>query len=1326
MAICQEGVVSWFSMASQSQHLQLSTLRQAATTFLLQAQQANAVALMIRPSLSGSLTWNEPFDDDDNNRPDTAFNRGLSTLTLPTITRYALVLARAIQFLINLHGDAVSLPTDDELCALDPSQVAHTVCDYLLLSEWPNNVQQPKIGPLAQAAIALSLKDIRGPAHSSTPVTSSRHLGLVSAPELASISSALMSAIKSAIVLARVFNSNQAFSFQNSASATQLAKIRRLYGELHTAAANTDVMIDEHQSAVRGTLVLRIVHEARQPVYVWLNEICNAVNHALAHCANLFRQLLNNFQLPQDVVLQLVSFSSPTMLFKPNGSTLADFSADQTLAELCTEHHQFSIINFGLDLCKVLQQQLRVSDDQFRQSTLKIMSKLQPFLVFLTHVVSGAPGRSADLLNLSFRGTADDVCIVHAQSENQLRIVTLIHKHATRQAGSLKSVQRHPTYSVGVALSLWSTLRTAMDKSSSLWLPGTKEIDILDNWRTAALTCFMFHMDWNHWRFVAQFIISEYAGDIQAISNELRSGSGLSYSTINEVDYSSVARTSASALLSQGFGHTLSTANSHYLATSTSNNDWLFANVAYQRLLQLRERIDVAASQPQASMSLVPDETTSGDEKSLFALELLETVYHSTSFRSKVQETSVQLMLEGTHDMIVISGCGSGKSALFLTAAEAARRQQKAVFVLCPRSDVVQAASALAKDAALPVIVFGDSDATTTSFIQDAIEGTLRFCLLIATFDNVADSGILSSLIESMQQRQMLSRIIVDEVHVVLQSVSWRHCFSTCGNLQSLFDLRVPWILTSATLPMACVSSVVDFFTLGFRPIEVVKGDTGLAPNLSFNVQRVDRDLFATAAQMLRATFHQDNPQLPRRMMVLVLTRHDMVSMLNAIERDDDLVQLGAAMFSSETDFHSAEVQTRLANDRILICTTILSSAVNLVDLDEILIIGSQYSLIDVLQAVGRIGRDGHVANATLLFSDISHSIVFGQPGSQKLTDSYSSPLTWAGPLIADSKLRAAFTPEGVKQLSQFGGCRRNFFANYFDGVESGDTNKTCLQLRLALCDVCRQQPGRTEEVTTPSYVAATDDRDDDSSAVMYATSMDDDYNIDARQDTPTGSVQVFSIAAERQLYSEDGVSAIAHSVFATLKKAITDLTQRSNGCFMCGETKCNGFRNEASGYRPCAGRTKMAGPWPNGPICFACSGAHMKTDCPYRHVDLRKIEGVAVPRCFFCMLPQHEIEGISFHENAVSCGGEESKRRCRALGDKIFPVLCASYAMREAQWANFMQTWGSYLQGTPPTLRVQEFHKFMAWLFLPSPTRCGLLNLDILLSFVLPILSTV
>jgi len=211
MAICQEGVVSWFSMASQSQHLQLSTLRQAATTFLLQAQQANAVALMIRPSLSGSLTWNEPFDDDDNNRPDTAFNRGLSTLTLPTITRYALVLARAIQFLINLHGDAVSLPTDDELCALDPSQVAHTVCDYLLLSEWPNNVQQPKIGPLAQAAIALSLKDIRGPAHSSTPVTSSRHLGLVSAPELASISSALMSAIKSAVVLARVFNTNQAY-----------------------------------------------------------------------------------------------------------------------------------------------------------------------------------------------------------------------------------------------------------------------------------------------------------------------------------------------------------------------------------------------------------------------------------------------------------------------------------------------------------------------------------------------------------------------------------------------------------------------------------------------------------------------------------------------------------------------------------------------------------------------------------------------------------------------------------------------------------------------------------------------------------------------------------------------------------------------------------------------------------------------------------------------------------------------------------------------------------------------------------------------------------
>ncbi|MBV5267558.1 MAG: hypothetical protein JZU67_03405, partial [Burkholderiaceae bacterium] len=66
------------------------------------------------------------------------------------------------------------------------------------------------------------------------------------------------------------------------------------------------------------------------------------------------------------------------------------------------------------------------------------------------------------------------------------------------------------------------------------------------------------------------------------------------------------------------------------------------------------------------------------------------------------------------------------------------------------------------------------------------------------------------------------------------------------------------------------------------------------------------------------------------------------------------------AVVTSETA--TAEMLDAVKNARVIVCTTVISSSMNIPRLDAVIVFKSCYSLADLVQAWGRAGRDGQPA----------------------------------------------------------------------------------------------------------------------------------------------------------------------------------------------------------------------------------------------------------------------------------------------------------------------------------------------------------------------------
>jgi late competence protein required for DNA uptake (superfamily II DNA/RNA helicase) len=112
---------------------------------------------------------------------------------------------------------------------------------------------------------------------------------------------------------------------------------------------------------------------------------------------------------------------------------------------------------------------------------------------------------------------------------------------------------------------------------------------------------------------------------------------------------------------------------------------------------------------------------------------------------------------------------------------------------------------------------------------------------------------------------------------------------------------------------------------------------------------------------------------------------------------------------------------------KVIVTTSILGVSANIRDLDLVVVVGSYFTLSDLIQTFARAGRGSHDARACLVYCGAVHDAQFGVVGSRRRVKTQTAPLSWAGGSAAGPALVRVFSPGGVSEFALSKQCRRRF-----------------------------------------------------------------------------------------------------------------------------------------------------------------------------------------------------------------------------------------------------------------------------------------------------------
>ena len=996
-------------------------------------------------------------------------------------------------------------------------------------------------------------------------------------------------------------------------------------------------------------------------------------------------------------------FGERLFSFNPTASSIVQFS-------YCGPHHlkmkDVTAQDFGIQLNKQCVLYLQQFSDAEKEQFLQLLQGLQSRVLLLVHMLSGSPGRAADLAELKIVVGRDKVKCLYALTSSQLEIVTLVHKHERRQVGHINVVRRHPPYSVCCVSALWAAFASAVSQAgqSSFWLPQFAVANkLLDVWKQGTLESFGQVLHFNDFRYIMQYVLFEYRSEIEQFSLTLGGDAAIPIQHLNS-GTSKVGRPGATELANAGFGHSAATANTHYLVNAVGDRDWLRSNLAIQKVLGVFEIFPVEAEAEVRLLTpcLLPSTEMSDHDVDAWILDKLESIYGERNFRSDVQQIALSLCLKGEQDVVVAGACGVGKSAVFSVSALAAQEKASCVLLLCPMSSVVYTACNIMKKTTARTIVVGDND-ETKKLAADLAQGRLHYSLVIATFEQLQRNMSLSQILFEMKRQHLLVRCIIDEVHILLQGLSWRSAFASLGDLRYRIGFNVVFQLLSASLPQVAMEPLQEFLCLSSN-LTYAGTPHPVAPKLDITVtlQNNSANLISSVVEtlaywMLTGSTHENRPN---RALVVAMTRVEVQEIMTALNKNAQFAAMSTFGFSSDTDWNAAETVQALSNANILVSTTVVTTAMNIPNLKFAVMVGSAYSLSDIYQVMGRIGRDGSWSLCEIIFCQQLHYKHFSGPGTTPFLNTGLAPLLWAKQHARDQTLRRAMTHVGVAELcGRTIECRRKYIDSVFG---YGGQPLSCLECgngdAVARCDLChsKEQPEPQEKLA-----AATSERE--AQQVLFPLAAED-------------------IAVAKHQQQEDVNEQYVLLVLQQLMtswKTMNDRYPVVKTCFMCGTVACNGFKQNNGRGPPCPGRTKIAGPWVSGLICFACGGHHVKDSCPERSDGPQEIRYCAtdLTRSMCCLdyLPQERagLQNIP-HDSVLAC---------RNRGDQLFPILCAMKSATPEIQQRFRDEFEGLVTSCPfgPG---QKMRVFMSWCQLLSPLGSRVYNMYMVLGFALKILQ--
>jgi superfamily II DNA helicase RecQ len=357
----------------------------------------------------------------------------------------------------------------------------------------------------------------------------------------------------------------------------------------------------------------------------------------------------------------------------------------------------------------------------------------------------------------------------------------------------------------------------------------------------------------------------------------------------------------------------------------------------------------------------------------------------NAEFKSDHQKEAVQLAISGADDLLVVSPTGAGKSLAYLLPLflDKSTDRTRCTVLICPFISLTQDVLHRCEDLHI--------------YVQEyrrclRVKDHPKLNLLVV---NIADavSPEFWTQLSLLSTEGRLSRLVMDEAHVVLTDVNYRACFAHVSKIRRT---AVPWLLLTATLAPKHEDPLARSF--GLDNLRVLRTTTS-RPNIGYYVREykpVDvtvpaYDLarpIAIAAVNCLAQFPKVAGKVRDRIIVYCPTVYAVNSCRQVI---DELHRTSHARSPVEncSIYHGrlSDEERKAEFDKwrsgkalVMVATKAFGTGVDYPHVRMILHYGQSDSLYDFAQQTGRAGRDGLPASSVVFwnqeqFRTMQHSL---------------------------------------------------------------------------------------------------------------------------------------------------------------------------------------------------------------------------------------------------------------------------------------------------------------------------------------------------------------
>lgn len=371
-------------------------------------------------------------------------------------------------------------------------------------------------------------------------------------------------------------------------------------------------------------------------------------------------------------------------------------------------------------------------------------------------------------------------------------------------------------------------------------------------------------------------------------------------------------------------------------------------------------------------------------------------------WRSVEQLRAAESILLGKTDMMIILPTGHGKTQLALMTAKATEAEGFTHVMIAPTVGLVLDVQKRAK--ACKITVSGNpSNATSEQ-------------LLVVTPEMVINESFVSCLchLESMNR---LGRIFVDECHMICTDGGWR---LSMHNLYSLTRFQARLVLLSGTCPPAMQNELGNRIFPNKQPLIISK--PSLRTNIALEAKPVE-----SSAKMLSAVIEllTKVPAGDRAIVFCPFTNG-----AEKLSKDLRDARFSCGLFHGDlADDVKATALCRWndGNEKLMVATSAFGVGIDAPNVRFVIMAGLPYGIFDLIQQVGRAGRDGVRAEAHVLYL----------PKDEECRFRKMSPLD-------KERFKA------VLDFVSFGICRIRQISRYLQEPE-----RCCLDGGIEGCDIC-------------------------------------------------------------------------------------------------------------------------------------------------------------------------------------------------------------------------------------------------------------------------------